>query len=570
MTEPEDIAAAIVGHLKAALEEIEALAMSYQKAQVPTAIIAGKRHDKGSLGPSAALEMARRNRVRRHHWWRYPTCKRSDKFCTNGIPWITPADLTGYSGTYIQRGARYLSEKGYKNSSARILPAATVLFSSRAPIGYCVIACKRVTTNQGFKSIIPLSEYTSEYLRYYLLSAKKYAESLASGTTFKEFSGARMATLAMPIAPLAEQRRIVAKLDNLTGHSGARALNSENSQAHSKVSSAILTAAFAGELVGARGVTPTRREPQHVSLGDLVKDIRYGTSKKCSPEPKGTPVLRIPNVGAGVIDFHDLKYATFTSKEMAKLCLSEGDVLVVRSNGSPDLVGRPALVTGEAVGMAYAGYLIRLRPDRSRIEPKFLVAMLTSPQTRNVIGLTARSTSGVHNINSAELASLQIPKFSLDAQRAIVNRIEAAFVWLDRVAAEHSNVSRLISKLDQAILVKAFRGELLPGGPANERHVAISSQSLADRPELTKPKRSISQPKITAPGGSQAMSKNRIDIDVKGKPYLASKLNELGEKTNVDELYVIADLPLVDFYKQLSEEFERGWVRKSGDQVEAA
>ena len=500
-----------------------------------------------------------------------PPANDPTNFAPNGIPWITPADLTGYSGKYIRRGARDLSEKGYRNSGAQIMPAGTVLFSSRAPIGYCVIASNRLTTNQGFKSIVPLSEYSSEYIRYYLLSAKEYAESLASGTTFKELSGARMTGLAIPIAPFAEQRRIVAKLDGLTGRSWrARDEVGKITRLVQKYRDAILTAAFAGELVGARGVTPTRREPQHVSLGDLVKDIRYGTSKKCSPEPKGTPVLRIPNVGAGVIDFHDLKYATFTSKEMAKLCLSEGDVLVVRSNGSPDLVGRPALVTGEAVGMAYAGYLIRLRPDRSRIEPKFLVAMLTSPQTRNVIGLTARSTSGVHNINSAELASLQIPKFSLDAQRAIVNRIEAAFVWLDRVAAEHSNVSRLISKLDQAILVKAFRGELLPGGPANERHVAISSQSLADRPELTKPKRSISQPKITAPGGSQAMSKNRIDIDVKGKPYLASKLNELGEKTNVDELYVIADLPLVDFYKQLSEEFERGWVRKSGDQVEAA
>jgi type I restriction enzyme S subunit len=87
--------------------------------------------------------------------------------------------------------------------------------------------------------------------------------------------------------------------------------------------------------------------------------------------------------------------------------------------------------------------------------------MLQSPQIRKVIDITARSTSGVHNINSAELAALAIPCPELVEQQEIVRRIETAFAWLDRVATEHTNASRLLPKLDQAILAKAFRGELV-------------------------------------------------------------------------------------------------------------
>jgi type I restriction enzyme S subunit len=69
-----------------------------------------------------------------------PSTRDDSNFSNNGIPWITPADLTGYRGSHIERGARDLSEKGYQSSGAQLMPAGTVLFSSRAPIGYCVIA----------------------------------------------------------------------------------------------------------------------------------------------------------------------------------------------------------------------------------------------------------------------------------------------------------------------------------------------------------------------------------------------------------------------------------------------
>src|SRR6516165_828080 len=105
-------------------------------------------------------------------------------FSVAGIPWLTPADLTGYKDAYISRGARDLSEVGYKNSSAKLMPPGTVLFSSRAPIGYCVIASNEISTNQGFKSFILKGSLSPEYLRHYLVASVDYARSKSSGTTF--------------------------------------------------------------------------------------------------------------------------------------------------------------------------------------------------------------------------------------------------------------------------------------------------------------------------------------------------------------------------------------------------
>ncbi len=123
--------------------------------------------------------------------------------------------MSHHVGKTIAKGARSISAKGLVDSGARWLPKGAVLFSSRAPIGYTAIAAEAVTTNQGFKSFIPATGVESDYLYYWLTSAKPLAESLASGTTFLEISGAKAALIPFPFAPHAEQTRIVAKLEEL-------------------------------------------------------------------------------------------------------------------------------------------------------------------------------------------------------------------------------------------------------------------------------------------------------------------------------------------------------------------
>lgn len=140
---------------------------------------------------------------------------KNPEFWGDEIPWISPSDLTGYTAKYISKGAKSLSKKGLLKSSAKLMPAGSVHFSSRAPIGYLAISSQSLCTNQGFKSLTPAEGIFNEYIYYYLKSIKDLANSLATGTTFKELSGKAFAKLPFPLPPLAEQHRIVAKIEEL-------------------------------------------------------------------------------------------------------------------------------------------------------------------------------------------------------------------------------------------------------------------------------------------------------------------------------------------------------------------
>lgn len=144
-----------------------------------------------------------------------PKSGQVEYWADQGVPWLTPADLYGRSDKYISRGRRDISELGLQNSSAQLLPEGSVLFSSRAPIGYVAIAANPLATNQGFKSCVPFVRRCNQYLYWFLKSAASQIDASASGTTFKEVSGAEMARIQVPLPPLAEQSRIVAKVEEL-------------------------------------------------------------------------------------------------------------------------------------------------------------------------------------------------------------------------------------------------------------------------------------------------------------------------------------------------------------------
>jgi type I restriction enzyme, S subunit len=131
------------------------------------------------------------------------------------IPWLTPADMVGQSSRYIKRGRRDITQKGLDGSSAQLMPVGTVLFSSRAPIGYVGIAMNPLSTNQGFKSCISYLKAMAEYIFIFLSKAAPDINAQATGTTFKEVSGKEVALIPFPLPPLTEQKRIVAKVDQL-------------------------------------------------------------------------------------------------------------------------------------------------------------------------------------------------------------------------------------------------------------------------------------------------------------------------------------------------------------------
>lgn len=140
----------------------------------------------------------------------------SKKTYWNGsVNWLTPADLSGYKEKYILSGERKISEDGLKHSSAQLISPQSVLFSSRAPIGYCVINLDYISTNQGFKSIDNINKKMTEYIYYYLKFVTPIITENASGTTFKEISGTKFGQTLFLLPPLAEQQRIVSKIEEL-------------------------------------------------------------------------------------------------------------------------------------------------------------------------------------------------------------------------------------------------------------------------------------------------------------------------------------------------------------------
>jgi type I restriction enzyme S subunit len=334
------------------------------------------------------------------------------------------------------------------------MPAGSVLFTSRAPIGYVAVARGPVCTNQGFKSFVPSKAVTSDYLYWFLRHATPAIRATGSGTTFAEVSKKRVQPFPIPLPPLNEQQRIVAAIEEHFSRLDASDRSLDTAKRR-------LTTLRAATLAAATG----GHEP--VELGTLVTGLRYGTSLKCSYEAKGSPVLRIPNVQGGSVDLSDLKFAIDANLDLSSFALKRGDLLVVRTNGSRDLIGRVASVDG-AEGMAFASYLIRARPDASRLDSRFAVIALSTPASRALIESKAATSAGQYNLNLAALRALPVPLPPIEEQRSIVAEVERQLSLIEAMDAQMDRATRQSRSLGRAILARAFCGELVPQLPDDE------------------------------------------------------------------------------------------------------
>lgn len=290
------------------------------------------------------------------------------------------------------------------------------------------------------------------------------------------------------LAPLNEQKCIADKLDTvLTRVDAVNARLARVAPILKRFRQSVLAAATSGRLTEDwRGAHDVKQLIwQELTIGTIASDLRYGTSKKCDYSETGTGVLRIPNIAEnGNIDLSDLKRADFDQVELQKLSLRAGDILVIRSNGSVDLVGKVGVVDSTQEGLLFAGYLMRLRVNESMVLPRFAYISLTAPQQRVRIEQTAKSTSGVNNINSEELRGLPISLPPLDEQAEIVRRVETLFAFADRLEARLKAAQTATERLTPALLAKAFRGELVPQDPDDEPAAELLKRlaaSQADR-----------------------------------------------------------------------------------------
>ena len=140
-----------------------------------------------------------------------------DDYWEGDIPWITPKDLSNHPYKLISRGSRNITQLGLEKSSARLMPAGTLLISSRAPIGYTAIAKNELCTSQGFKSLILKDGYSSDFFYYLIKGNISKLEAVSSGSTFKEISGSTLKKISFIVPPLPEQKliaNILGSLDN--------------------------------------------------------------------------------------------------------------------------------------------------------------------------------------------------------------------------------------------------------------------------------------------------------------------------------------------------------------------
>ena len=172
------------------------------------------------------------------------------EYWNGDLNWITPKEMGKLIGREIYSTERKITDKGMKNSSAKLLPINSIILSSRAPIGHLAINKELMATNQGCKGLAPKESLDYEYLYYFLLKSKRLLNDMGSGTTFKELSGTKLATVILPLPNILIQKNTVSKLDMIFGQVQIAKTSFKIKQSNlTLLKQAILQRAFSGELV---------------------------------------------------------------------------------------------------------------------------------------------------------------------------------------------------------------------------------------------------------------------------------------------------------------------------------
>ena len=337
-----------------------------------------------------------------------------------------------------------------------------------------VFRARKGAYNVALAKVIRLypSIMNNEFLYQYYLSHfyQEFCIKAASGRSAQAgFNRDDMEELLFPLPPLAEQQRIVDRIESLFAK-----LDEAKEKAQAVVDgfedrkAAILHKAFTGELTEAqreeRGVCLDSWEP--VTLKDIVSGFKYGTSEKSDYLFTGMPVLRIPNIGDDGIDFTDIKNLSSETVEAANQ-IHENDILIIRSNGSRDLVGKCALVPQLDQEYAYASFLIRIKPSE-RVRAEYLVLFLNSADARAQMFAKAKSSAGINNINSKELGAILLKLPELWEQEEITRQVSKLLLLENQAKEAAEQVIDQIDTMKKAILARAFRGELGTNDPADE------------------------------------------------------------------------------------------------------
>ncbi len=312
------------------------------------------------------------------------------------------------------------------------------------------------------------------------------------GGSLMRASPKQVAEFSIPLPPLPEQKRIVAKLDALNAKSArARTELARIETLVSRYKQAVLSKAFSGELTREWRARVQVVEPRTGQLEELLSvPVRNGLSIKGSDTPPGFPALKLSALREREVRLDDVRYIPVNDDKASRFLLEPGDILVSRGNGTRSLVGIASIVPAIARPTIFPDTAFRIRVDGTKALPLWLTSLWNAPQVRSQIEIVAKTTAGIWKISQKDLATIQlsIPS-TLQEQHEIVRRIEAAFARIDRLAGQAKRALELVGKLDEAILAKAFRGELVPQDENDEPADRLLARIRAERQAAPKAKR---------------------------------------------------------------------------------
>jgi type I restriction enzyme, S subunit len=325
------------------------------------------------------------------------------------ICWATPKDLSGLDGHYISNTPRKLTKLGLESCSASILPAYSVLFSSRAPIGHVAINTEPMATNQGFKSFVPNSDIDAKFLFHWLRANRSYLEGLGVGATFKEVSKAVISKVKVPVPPMPEQRRIAAILDKVD------ALRTKRREALAQLDR--LAQSIFVEMFGDPSTNPQKWNTR--VLGDVCQ---VGSSKRVFVEElveEGIPFYRGTEIGQ-LGDSKPVQPSLFISPAHYKRLRAEagvpskGDLLL--PSICPD--GRIYTVNTDDPFYFKDARVLWIKVDQSHINSTYLKHYLKLLFSKNYSKIASGTTFAELKIFALKSLDIQLPPMHLQLQFA--------------------------------------------------------------------------------------------------------------------------------------------------------
>lgn len=361
------------------------------------------------------------------------------------IPWLTPADLSGYTQKYISHGARNLTKQGYDSCSAQIMPSGTVLFSSRAPIGYTAIAKNPICTNQGFKSIVPKPFVNSEFLYYQLIYLRKTIQEMGSGTTFKEISAKKFGAVQVIVPPLPEQERIVARIEKLLSQLDASVAELKMAKERLKVyRQAVLKEAFA-------------ICSETVRIRELCNVVRGGSPRPAGDERfyNGTiPFLKVADL-TNIPGMYLTKFSSTIKKAgLKRTRLVSANTLLLSNSGAT--LGVPKICRFQTTFNDGIAAFLDLDEKREYLPYHYYFWMSQTLALRAINQGAAQP-----NLNTAIIGNVLIPHCSYAEQKEISQQIEARLSVCDNIEKTVDTALQQAEALRQSILKKAFEGEMV-------------------------------------------------------------------------------------------------------------